>query len=206
MDTLRFKSWFTQRISRHFTRAIASRFKSYAPSKVHYSAVISNPEFISLLGASVGRGVWLYAMTGDSAGHRGVPELIIGRGVQIGDYCHITCSRRVEIGEDVLLGQRVFISDSNHVYRDISVPILRQGLTARPVMIGAGTWLGNHAVIAGCTIGRNCVVGANAVVTHDVPDYCVVAGAPARIIKRYDASTGTWLHSDSPSEQVRSVS
>ena len=53
--------------------------------------------------------------------------------------------------------------------------------------IGDNSWIGNHAAIIGCSVGRHCVVGANAVVTRDVPDYCVVAGSPARIIKRYDA-------------------
>jgi acetyltransferase-like isoleucine patch superfamily enzyme len=196
MNTLRFKDWLSQKLSRHFAKSIAGDFKCYALSKVHHSAVITNPEFISLLGASVGRGVWLYAMSGDSAGHCYAPELIIGRGSQVGDYCHITCSKRVEIGEDVLMGQRVFISDSNHVYRDIAAPILAQGLTARPVLIGAGTWLGNHAVVVGCSIGRNCVIGANAVVTRDVPDYCVVAGAPARVIKRYDSQAREWVRAD----------
>jgi acetyltransferase-like isoleucine patch superfamily enzyme len=192
MNVLRLKDWLDHRLSHYYVRALSSSFKRYSPSQIHYSAVVTNPQYISLLGSSVGRGVWLYAMPVDSEGNRTVPEMTIGKGTDIGDYCHITCSQRVEIGESVLMGQGVFVSDSNHVYRDVKEPVIKQGLVARPVMIGSGTWLGNHAVIVGCLIGRNCVVGANAVVTRDVPDYCVVAGAPARVIRRYDAEAGSW--------------
>jgi len=193
MNLISIKNWFRKQVTRVHSRLIAGSFKAYHPSRVHPSALIYNPQHISLLGAAVGRGVWLYAIVGDTAGNTYSPELIIGNGCQIGDYCHITCATRLDIGENVLMGQGVFIADSNHVFSDISRPVFTQGLRAKPISIGAGSWLGNHAAVVGCSIGRNCVVGANSVVTRDVPDYCVVAGAPARIIKRYDAQSGEWL-------------
>lgn len=193
MNVLSLREWFCTLLTRLHSRLIAGSFRHWLPSRVHYSAWITNPGYMSLLGVSIGRGVWLYAIIGDSAGNQYAPELIIGKGTQIGDYCHITCAKRLEIGENVLITQGVFISDSNHVYSDISKPVLAQGLSVKPVTIGAGSWLGNHAVVVGCSIGRNCVVGANSVVTRDVPDYCVVAGAPARIIKRYDGTAKEWV-------------
>jgi acetyltransferase-like isoleucine patch superfamily enzyme len=192
---LRFREWFSTQLTRVHSRLIARCFKKWSPGRIHPSALITNPRYMSLLGVSIGRGVWLYAITGDTAGNTYTPDLVIGKGTQIGDYCHITCAKRVEIGEGVLMTQGVFVSDSNHVYGDITKPILAQGLTVKPVSIGAGSWLGNHAVVVGCSIGKNCVVGANSVVTRDVPDYCVVAGAPAKIIKRFDEATRAWIKS-----------
>jgi len=79
----------------------------------------------------------------------------------------------------------VYISDHRHEFGDPVVPIADQGITGiRPVRIGDGAWLGQNVVICpGVTIGRNAVVGANSVVRHDVPDFAVVAGAPARLIR-----------------------
>jgi acetyltransferase-like isoleucine patch superfamily enzyme len=95
------------------------------------------------------------------------------------------------------MGRHVFVSDSSHRYTDTSVPIIQQGLIVRPTSIGDGSWLGNHSVVIGCSIGKNCVVSANAVVTRDVPDYCVVGGVPARVLKRYDPEGGDWTRGTS---------
>lgn len=187
------RNWFEWQITRVYSRLIARSFRSYAPSRVHPTARVENPEYIILDGVSIQRGCWLYAITYDSAGHHYEPQMIIGKGTDIGSYCHITCATRLEIGKNVLMGQSVFISDSTHVFCDPDVPVCAQGLASSPISIGEGSWLGNHAAIIGCSVGRNCVVGANAVVTRDVPDFCVVAGAPARIIKRYDPTARAWV-------------
>jgi acetyltransferase-like isoleucine patch superfamily enzyme len=72
----------------------------------------------------------------------------------------------------------------------------------RNIRIGEGSWLGEGVAVIGACIGRNCVVGANSVVTKDVPDYCVVAGAPARIIKRYDPASGLWRKTNPKGEFI----
>ena len=119
--------------------------------------------------------------------------LSIGPGTSIGYFCHIYAARRIEIGADVLMGSGVYIADCTHEYQDVSLPIIAQGArVAAPVSIGDDSWIGQHAAILGARVGRHCVVGANSVVTSDVPDYCVVAGTPARIIKRYDPETRKW--------------
>jgi acetyltransferase-like isoleucine patch superfamily enzyme len=70
----------------------------------------------------------------------------------------------------------------------------------KDVCIGDGTWLGENVCVIGCSIGRHCVIGANSVVTRDIPDHCVVVGSPARIVKRYSAEQRRWLRTDPDGE------
>jgi len=96
----------------------------------------------------------------------------------------------VTIERDVLLAQQVVISALNHEYTDVSRPIRMQPVHTEPVVIGAGSWIGAHAVVLpGIRIGRNVVIAAGAVVTTDVPDYSVAVGNPARVVRRYDPTT-----------------
>ena len=119
--------------------------------------------------------------------------LEIGSGTSIGNYNQIYATERISIGRNVLTANNVYISDNGHGYADVSTPIKQQPIVQkRPVDIGDGTWLGQNACVVGASIGKNCVVGANAVVTRDIPDYSVAAGAPAVIVKRYDPATNTW--------------
>lgn len=96
-----------------------------------------------------------------------------------------------------MTGPHVFISDHNHEYKDPAIPILKQGvrcLSSDSVYIGDGTWIGTNVVIVGnVKIGKHCVIGANSVVTKDIPDYCIVAGVPCKIIKRYDFDVNKWV-------------
>jgi serine acetyltransferase len=192
-NVIAIRNWLERQTARVYSRLIRSSFRRCTLSGVHPTTRIDNPQYITLDSVSIGRRCWVYAMTGDSAGHSYDPEIRIGKGTQIGDYCHITCATKLIIGQNVLITQGVLITDSVHVYSDPLPPIINQGLSSTPMSIGDGSWIGNHAAILGCSVGRHCVVGANAVVTRDVPDYCVVAGSPARIIKRYDAKTGEWV-------------
>lgn len=81
----------------------------------------------------------------------------------------------------------MYITDCDHEYRDINVPVIDQGIVQRGQMvsIGEGSYIGINAVIVGnVKIGKHCVIGANSVVTKDVPDYCVAVGSLARVIKK----------------------
>lgn len=99
----------------------------------------------------------------------------------------------IEIQNDVRIAQNVVLSGLNHSYEDISKPISQQAVTTKPITIRDETWIGaNVFVSAGVTIGKHCVVAGGSVVTKDVPDYCIVVGNPARIIKKYNAETGNW--------------
>ena len=117
--------------------------------------------------------------------------LRIGNGCVIGRGSHIVAHQRVDIGDDVFTGPYVYITDQNHGYADPEVPIGRQWPANAPVSIGAGSWLGAGAIVLpGSCIGRHVVVGAGSVVRGQVPDHCVVAGVPARIVRSYVAGDG----------------
>lgn len=122
-----------------------------------------------------------------------IPNLTIGDGCVIGNFNHITCTQEVRIEEHVLTADRVFITDHSHQYEDTALPIISQGLVqGGPVTIGSGTWLGENVAVLSCNIGKHCVIGANSVVIHDVPDYSVAAGIPARVIRQYNLTSKTW--------------
>ena len=121
------------------------------------------------------------------------PELRIGRRTLIGNHVHIVVTKSIEFGESVLVADRVFVSDNRHTFEDPRVPVRDQGLTQlAPVRIGDGSWIGENVAISGASIGRHCVIGANSVVTRDIPDCCIAVGAPARIIKRYCETRQGW--------------
>lgn len=122
------------------------------------------------------------------------PKLLIGNRVHFGKMNRIGCDNKIVIEDDVLFAPHVHISDRNHGFEDIHIPISRQKVTSKgPVVIGAETWLGfGCQVMSGVKIGRHCVIAAGAVVVKDVPDYCVVGGNPARILKQYNLMTNKW--------------
>lgn len=113
------------------------------------------------------------------------PTLTIGDGTYIGRFVHINAWRQVIIEDNVLIADRVYISDADHKYKDTQIPIRLQGDYFKgAVKLKQGCWLGVGVVILpGVTIGKNSVVSANSVVTQDVPDYAIAAGNPAKVIK-----------------------
>ena len=112
--------------------------------------------------------------------------LTIGDRCVIGRGSHIVAHQLVEIGDDVWTGPYVYITDQNHGYEDPDTPIGRQFPVNRPVSIGSGSWLGAGAIVLpGASIGRNVVIAAGSVVRGTIPDHCVVAGVPARIVREH---------------------
>ncbi len=113
--------------------------------------------------------------------------------VRIGDRCligkgsGIVGHLAIDIGDDVWTGHYVYITDQNHGYERFDIPMSQQTQPERPVTIGSGSWLGHGTVVLpGATIGKHVAVAAGSVVTGDLPDYCVAAGAPARPIRQWD--------------------
>ena len=121
------------------------------------------------------------------------PVVSIGSRCLIGRGSHIVGHWEIVIGDDIQTGPYVYITDQNHTYLDPVEPIGRQWPTESAVHIGSGSWLGANAVILpGAHIGEHVVVAAGAVVRGDVPDRCVVAGVPARIVRRWVEGEG-WV-------------
>lgn len=112
-----------------------------------------------------------------------LPKLIVGDNVTIGQHTIITAKTEMQIGAYTLIGPYVQITDNNHTTKRNNL-IKFQRSTIKPVKIGADVWIGSGAkILAGVTIGNGAVIGANAVVTHNIPDFAVAVGCPARVTK-----------------------
>lgn len=123
--------------------------------------------------------------------------VFFGDGTEIGEHSTVSSNNRVVFGNDVLTGPHVFIADHNHAYENPHIPISKQGVKCHPmneIVIGEGSWVGTNVVVVGNVhIGKHCVIGANSVVTKDIPDYSVAAGIPAKVIKKYDFEKCEWV-------------
>ena len=176
--------------------AIAERFGSFgAGSCIDFPpATLLNVGSIHLgRDVLVGRHATLAA--GYGVGDPNLPDraLVIGDGCVLGARSTITAHQNVELGDSGFTGQQVFITDASHGYQDPHTPIGKQFGAHQPVVIGSGTWIGHAAVILpGTRIGRNVVVAAGAVVRGEVEDHAVVAGNPARVVRRLEPGVG-WV-------------
>ena len=190
-----FRSILTQLLRFRMLLFYALNKRKY--KKLELKALIMNPlrvdgeKYISLMsGVVIQSHAFLYAEKIDEY----EPELIIGKGSVLGNYNHIAAVRKVVFGEDVLTSDRVYVSDNLHGFENIDLPIMHQPLKFKAeVSIGNGSWIGENVCIIGARIGKNCVIGANAVVTSDIPDYSVAVGIPARVVRNYDSQNKKWV-------------
>ena len=156
---------------------------------------------------SLRKDAWLNVATDDPTGE---PVIVLDDNCHIGYGSIISARNRIHLEHDVLVGQSVLIVDHNHNYEDIMVPVVKQGINdGGKIRIGQGSWIGHGAAIicpkGELTIGRNCVISVNSVVTRSIPDYCVVVGIPARIIRQYDPETKTWRIGRNEGKATRNV-
>ena len=130
-------------------------------------------------------------------------DLFAGQIFRIGANTDIGTRNRIGgnviIEDHVLFGPDNYISSIDHTYSDVNTPIIYQGGYSvcknghNELKIGEGSWIGTHcAIIGDVHIGKHCVIGANSVVNTDIPDYSVAVGMPARVVKKYNFSTGKW--------------
>ena len=148
---------------------------------------------------SIGEGTVIGPYSSLSAGVSPEHELGDVEIVRLGDRCligkgsGIVAHQHVVIGDDVFTGHYVYITDANHGYEDVTVPPGRQFAPSLPVTIGDGAWLGHGAIVLpGAAVGRHTIVGAGAVVTGRLPDFCVAVGNPARVVRHYSPERG-WV-------------
>lgn len=161
------------------------------------SVVIKSPlrifkqQYISIGNYTViGYKTWLGAT--NSTGNEDC-ELIIGSNCAIGNFNHIYATKRVKIGDSVLTADKVYISDNIHGYENTTCPIKDQNIVQKnEVEIGEESWIGENVCIIGASVGKHCVIGANSVVTKDIPAYCIAVGSPAKVIKTFNIKTKTW--------------
>lgn len=166
---------------------------------------IDGPEGIAIGDQTyIAEGAWLFADTvnGASCIDSGSSDakdstacsLHIGAHCEIGHFAHIVAKQSVTIEDSVLFADKVFVSDCTHEFADIEKPILNQPVTfLREVTIGEGSWLGENVCVLGASIGKHCIIGSNAVVTKDIPDYSIAVGSPARVIRHYDFEKKEWV-------------
>ncbi|MEJ8591100.1 acetyltransferase [Riemerella anatipestifer] len=126
--------------------------------------------------------------------------LFIGEGFQMNDYVHITAMEKVQIGNNVLLASKIYISDCSHGSysgdENDSHPDLppdKRPLFSKPVVIEDNVWLGEFvSVLPGVTIGKGTIVGANSVVSKSLPAYTIAVGIPAKPIKKFNFDNNKW--------------
>lgn len=176
------------------TRLIKYDFYSFGKkSIIKIPFKINGSRFISIGNdVIIAPGTWIAAKSSSSASKESI--LVVGDGCTIGHFNHIYALNSVVLEEKVLTADKVYISDNLHEYENINLPILEQPLKKlNPVRIGKGAWIGENVCIIGANVGRNSVIGSNSVVTSDIPDFSIAVGAPARVIKRFDHETNSWV-------------
>jgi acetyltransferase-like isoleucine patch superfamily enzyme len=144
-----------------------------------------------------------------SAGMAPGQQMVSNPVVRIGDRCmigrgsHIVGHLDVEIGDDVWTGPYIYITDQNHGYADVDLPIGQQWPVDSFARIGSGSWLGaGVSVLPGADIGAHVVVAAGSVVRGRIPPRCVIAGAPARIVRWYDTASAAWVNGPKPGAPI----
>lgn len=195
-------NWAWQRLThnatiRHGTR-ISRRFAAFGERSAiafPYAALYGEHRIEIGSGTVIGQLASLSAGMPDRADEPGPVALTVGDRCLLGRGIGIVAHECIVIEDDVFTGHYVYITDQNHGYEDLDLPIGTQLWRNAPVRIGAGSWLGHGAVILpGADIGRHVVVAAGAVVGGEIPDNSVVGGVPGRVLRHHVDGRG-WVRS-----------
>lgn len=168
---------------------LKSKFKFIGyNSNIPVQAIISNPQFIAI-GSDFSSlyNLRLEAIS-EYKGFKYIPSIVIGNNVSFNSDCHLGAIDKISIGDNVLVGSRVLITDHYHGAINKStiniIPLLRELDSKGPVIIEDNVWIGEGVcILPGVTIGKNAIIGANAVVNKNVAANTVVGGIPAVLIK-----------------------
>ena len=177
-------------LSSIFERCVKNTFYYIGENaKMHYTTRLHLPQNI-WIGDNFTSGERLKLRTfNEWRGRKFTPQILIGNNVNIQSDCHISAINLVVIEDNVLIASFVYISDHAHgdcKYGELSIPPIERDLYSKGgVRIGKNTWIGEKTtILPGVTIGDGCIIGANSVVTKDIPSYSVACGIPARVIKK----------------------
>lgn len=169
---------------------ILQQFHKYSKtSRIGFNAYVKGGEYIEIgKKTTIGKNSVITAWN-EYCGITYTPSISIGNNVCIGDYCHITSIKSIVIEDGVLTGKFITISDNDHgefTKYNLNYPPLHRKLSSKgPVHIGKNVWIGDKvSILSGVKIGDGAIIAANAVVTKDVPPNTIVAGIPAKILKR----------------------
>ncbi len=172
-------------VSKAFSLAASGAFSSFGRRSVVELPIRLGGERRIAIGHDVfvGAGSWIQVVGDD----HGPVAIALGNGTSIAGGCVVSAVSSVRLGEKVLVARNVYIADHSHAYRDPTTAVLDQGLErVAAVEICDGAWLGENVVVCpGVRIGCGAVIGANAVVTSNVPDHAVAVGAPARVVREF---------------------
>ena len=179
---------------------LKGKFKKYGKNvKIGFLPTISNPKYISFEdNIIIGNNATLLAIDNDLIAKQN-PNLKIGNNIYIGHNVSIHCMNFVELEDNVVLSDNIYISDVSHGIKvDLNNSIMNQQWeSAGGVKIGKGTFLGNGTkILPNVKIGNNCVVAAGAIVTKSCDSFCMLAGSPAKIIKKYCFESQLWKKAD----------
>ena len=186
--TVHFKLYVKRIYLNLYNKQIKSRF-CQMDGCIIFPHQLMGEKYISIgKGTTIHKGVILTAW--DKYGEQTfTPSIKIGDNCNIGEYAHITACKEIIIGNNVLTGRRVYISDNAHgnsSKEEIDIPPIKRPLYVKgSVVIEDNVWIGERVcILSGVHIGKGAIIAANAVVTRDVPATCIVGGVPAKIIKR----------------------
>lgn len=186
-------SYYWQRVRIHFYTGLRSRHYRHLGKNtlLGIHTLYRGEKYISI-GESCTIGDYGFLTAWDSrSGQIFQPEIWIGDGCTIGQQAHITAINSIRIGNGVLMGTKVLITDNSHgefSYDQLEIPPIARPLYSKgPIVIEDNVWIGEKAsILPNVHIGKGAIVAANSVVTKDVPAYSVVAGTPAVVIKRLE--------------------
>ena len=190
---------------RHWIEILHGRYLFHIKVAIPWNARTEGEEFIKIGKDCVfQKHIWLEVIRSPELDRSNKPRLIIGDRVSIEEFVHIGCLTKIEIGNDVLMGSKIYISDHNHgIYSgelqdSPYIPPKQRKLTqGEPIRIGDRVWIGEFVtILPGVTIGEGAIIGAMSVVTHDIPPNTIALGSPARVVKRWDESLKEWVRED----------
>jgi acetyltransferase-like isoleucine patch superfamily enzyme len=185
-----------------YRRMITNSVYKYSLKFLGSNVIINKPLIITKKYLSVGNNVSIgpNCRIEGVASYEGVsfiPQIIFDDFCSIEQNLHLTCAEKISIGKNTAIAANVSITDIHHPYEDINIPIERQKIQVKAVAIGDDCKIYNNSVILpGTNIGKHCTIGANSVVSGDIPDYSVVVGTPGKIIKRYSFELEKWTRTD----------